>query len=234
MVKIWQFLLPSQPHCFLQPEVTGIYLPGAEILGCGIWPEAGIAGSQGSPPDFHPPHECGAIRSAAAASSPPVCYSTPPTRLDGCGSFRSLVVGLPYSLIFRWFWILLVLRSVILSMLVQGGKHVYLRLHPDWKSPVILTLLFLMDSDSSHRALFLMLGSLVSSLGIVSRILSISMITFLHSICSISYAHSSFFIVLEFFISMISVWLFLKVLISLVKYLFCSLSSLLSSLNCLL
>ena len=34
----------------------GIYLPGAGTLGCAVWFGAGIAGSQGIPPDFYPLH----------------------------------------------------------------------------------------------------------------------------------------------------------------------------------
>ena len=45
LLQIWQFCL--LPHWFLQPEVMGIYLPGAGTLGSVIWPEAGIPHSQG-------------------------------------------------------------------------------------------------------------------------------------------------------------------------------------------
>ena len=37
--------------------------------------------------------------------------SAPPTCLDGCGFFNSLIVGLPYSLIFWQFWVIFVLES---------------------------------------------------------------------------------------------------------------------------
>ena len=40
-----------------------------------------------------------------------LCDSIPPTHLDECGFFKSLVAGLPYGLIFWWFRVLYVLRS---------------------------------------------------------------------------------------------------------------------------
>ena len=41
---------------FLRPEVIGIYLSGAGTTGFVVWLGAGIAFSQGVPPNFHPPH----------------------------------------------------------------------------------------------------------------------------------------------------------------------------------
>ena len=51
-----QFLPVPQSPLFLQPEVMGVYLPGAGTLGCAVCPGAGIAHSQGVPPDFYLPH----------------------------------------------------------------------------------------------------------------------------------------------------------------------------------
>ena len=64
-------------------------------------------------------------------SSPPqVSVSAPPTHLNEYFLFKSLVVRYPYSLIFWQFWLFFVLRLVVILLLVvQGGKHVYLNLH---------------------------------------------------------------------------------------------------------
>ena len=58
--------------------------------------------------------------------------STPPTHLDECFFFNSLVVGLPYSLIFWQFWLFFAFKfSVVLFLVVQGGK-VYLPMPASW------------------------------------------------------------------------------------------------------
>ena len=68
--------------------------------------------------------------------SAPLPISAPPTGLDECFFFNSLVVGLPYSLIFCQFWLLFVLKFVVVLLLVvPGGKVYYLYLHLGQKSP---------------------------------------------------------------------------------------------------
>ena len=87
----YSFFCCCKPHRFLQPEVMGTYLPDAEILGYAVWPGAGITGSQGIPPDFYLPHVSVGL---------PILHfyiSVPPTHLDECDFFNSLVVRLPYS-----------------------------------------------------------------------------------------------------------------------------------------
>ena len=44
--------------------------------------------------------------------------STPPTSLDECFFFNSLVIGLPYSSIFCQFWLLFVFNFVVVLLLV--------------------------------------------------------------------------------------------------------------------
>ena len=67
-------------------------------------------------------------------SLPQLLTSTPPSHLDECGFFKSLVVGLPYNVIFWQFWVLSVLRLVvILLVVVQGGEACLLCLQLDWK-----------------------------------------------------------------------------------------------------
>ena len=57
--------------------------------------------------------------------------SAPPTSLDECVFFKSLVVGLPYSSIFLQFWLLFVFIFDVLLLVVRGGK-VYLPMLPSW------------------------------------------------------------------------------------------------------
>ena len=53
-------------------------------------------------------------------SSTRLPVSAPPTGLDEC-FFNSLVVGLPYSLIFGEFWLFFVFKSAVLLLVVRGG-----------------------------------------------------------------------------------------------------------------
>ena len=97
-------------------------------------------------------HKCGSTLSAShhfawstsrhlARPSPPAAalprvlstrllISTPPTGLDECFFFNSLVVGLPYSLIFCQFW-LVFFFNLLLSFfwLCEEAQCVYLHLH---------------------------------------------------------------------------------------------------------
>ena len=69
-------------------------------------------------------------------SSPPGCHSPPPSiGLDECFFFNSLVVRLPYSLIFCHFWLYLFL-NLLLSFfwLCEEAKSIYLCLHLGQKS----------------------------------------------------------------------------------------------------
>ena len=56
--------------------------------------------------------------------------STPPTSLDECSFFNSLVVGLPYSSIFWPFWLFFVFKFVVVLLLVVWGGKVYLSMPP--------------------------------------------------------------------------------------------------------
>ena len=92
-------------------------------------------------------HVCSTIRHLAGSASPclaesplcPGCPSppSPPTSLVGCFFFISLVVGLPYSLIFCQFWLFFVFKLLLSSFwLCEEAQCVYLRLHLGRK-PVI-------------------------------------------------------------------------------------------------
>ena len=52
--------------------------------------------------------------------------------LDECSFFNSLVVGLPYSLIFWQFWLIFVFKSVVVLLLVVQGGTVYPPMPPSW------------------------------------------------------------------------------------------------------
>ena len=56
--------------------------------------------------------------------------SASPTGLDECFSFNSLVVRLPYSLIFFQFWLYFVFKFVVLF--VMEGGIVCLHMPPSW------------------------------------------------------------------------------------------------------
>ena len=55
--------------------------------------------------------------------------STPPTGLDECFFFNSLVVGLPYSSIFCQFWLFFVFKLLSFFWLCKKAQCVYLCLH---------------------------------------------------------------------------------------------------------
>ena len=52
--------------------------------------------------------------------------STPPTGLDECFFFNSLVVRLPFSLIFWQFWLFFVFKLVVILLLFVRGREIFL------------------------------------------------------------------------------------------------------------
>ena len=74
---------------------------------------------------------------------PPPCHefsplwlpgSAPPTGLDECFFFNTLVVGLPYSSIFWQFWYFLFLNFLSFFWLYEEAKCIYVCLHLGQKS----------------------------------------------------------------------------------------------------
>ena len=113
------FFHQLNPCWFLQPEVTGTYLPGSGTLGWMALSGAGTPHSWDIPPEFYPPQ----------VNVGPAC-SAPTTSLDGWGFFNSIVVRLPFNLISDGsecclFYILV----AILIRLCEQGSHVYLCCH---------------------------------------------------------------------------------------------------------
>ena len=93
--------------------------------------------------------ECGAAGSASGHTACPVCPticqslglaallrvpSAPPTGLDKCFFFISLVVGLPCGSIFCQFWLVFVFKSLLFFRLCEEAQCVYLHLHLGQKS----------------------------------------------------------------------------------------------------
>ena len=62
---------------------------------------------------------------------PTACHA-PPTGLNECFFFNSLVVGLPYSSIFCQFWWFFVFKFVVFLLMVVRGGTVCLPMPPSW------------------------------------------------------------------------------------------------------
>ena len=102
----------------------GTYLPVTRTLGWGACCGSGTPQSQDIFPNFYS-CGCGAV---------PFCIHSPPTSLDGCGFFNSVVVRFPFILISdvpEW-WLFYIL-VVILMWLCKGVSHVCLPCCLDWK-----------------------------------------------------------------------------------------------------
>ena len=92
---------------------------------------------QGLPCSFHslpPRHE---------SSPPQLPISAPPTGLDECFFFISLVVRLPCSSIFCQFWLFFVFKLLLsFFWLCEGAQCVYLCLHLGFAPPFLFFTLF--------------------------------------------------------------------------------------------
>ena len=80
-----------------------------------------------------------------------VPISAPSINLDGCFFFNSLVVGLPNSCIFWQFWLFFVFKLIVLILLCEEAKCIYLHLHLGQKSS---------ESASLDWIIFLVLESI--------------------------------------------------------------------------
>ena len=124
------------PHRFFRDFET--LCPCAGTLGCVVcltcqsfllvYPHTNV-GLPALPANTHPPRF-----SSHCLVTSPLCpwlpVSAPPTGLDECFFFNSLVVRLPYSLIFQQLQSFFVFKFVVL-LVVQGGE-VYLPMPPSW------------------------------------------------------------------------------------------------------
>ena len=125
-----QFLPPTQLVLVFVARHYG-YLsswhwnPGLGAL-CGI----GTPCSWDIPPEF--------LSTTCGYGTRPFHISTPPTSLDGCGFFNSVVVRLSFSSIYDGSeWWLLYISFVILMWLCKEVSCVYLCYHLDWKSSIL-------------------------------------------------------------------------------------------------
>ena len=86
-------------------------------------------------PLHNPPPPCVCQLPPCLKSSPPwLPISAPPTGLGECFFFISLVVGLPYSLVFCQFWLFFVFKLLLsFFWLCEEAQCVYLCLHLGWK-----------------------------------------------------------------------------------------------------
>ena len=117
------------PHRCYQSEVLRLYFPCTRTLSCVVCL---------TPQLFLPvyPHVNVGTPGPPAATSPRVLsaqrpVSTPPSGQDECFFFNTLVVGLPYSLIFCQFWLFFVFKFVaVLLLVVHEGTVVHLPIVP--------------------------------------------------------------------------------------------------------
>ena len=128
--------MPLQPQQVFSVRGLEAVFPCARTLGCMVC----LAPQLFLPVCLHanvgPPTLPAAALSHILSTWLPV--SVPPTSLDECFFFNSLVVGLPYSLIFHQFWLFFVFKFVVLLLAVQGGIiPLYLCLHLGQKSFVL-------------------------------------------------------------------------------------------------
>ena len=125
--------------CFAPPPFLPVYLcsnmgpqglPATPLWGllAAAWP----APFHNLPPCcVHQPPPC------HESSLPQLPISAPPTGLDECFFFISLVVGLSYSLIFCQFWLFFVFKLLSFFCLCKEAQCVYLCLHLGWKSLIL-------------------------------------------------------------------------------------------------
>ena len=128
-------------------------LPHAGTLGCAVcftplpyllvylYMNVGARGLLAAawPAPFHnlPPRWVRQLLPCHKSSPPQLPISTPPTGLDECFFFISLVVRLPYSSIFCQFWLVFVFKLLLFFFwLCEEAQCVYLCLHLGRKRPL--------------------------------------------------------------------------------------------------
>ena len=125
----WEFLLPLQPPQIFLVRGYEVLFPCTGTLGFPVC----LAPQLFLLVYLHAMWDHPVLQSPLCHESPPtqLPVSAPPTSLDECFFFNSLVVGLPYSLIFWQFWLFFAFIFVVLLLGLQGGK-VYRPLPPSW------------------------------------------------------------------------------------------------------
>ena len=124
--------------CFAPPPFLPVYL--CTNVGRQGLPATSLWGLLATawPAPFHnpPPRWVHQLLPCHKSSPPRLSISAPPTGLDECFFFISLVVGLPYSLILCKFWLFFVFKLLLCFFwLCEEAQCAYLCCHlPDWKS----------------------------------------------------------------------------------------------------
>ena len=156
----WEFLLlPPQPPQVFSIRGLRLYFPVLElwvVQSASLPPPflrvylCANVGPQGRPATtlwglpaaawhapFHnlPPHWVCQLPPCRESSRPQLPVAAPPTGLDECFYFISLVVGLPYSSIFCQFWLFFVIKLLLsFFWLCEEAQCIYRHLHLGWKS----------------------------------------------------------------------------------------------------
>ena len=136
----WEFLLlwPQAPQVFSISDLR-LYFPNLELW---VTPSVALSTCCCLTGQVQLCSPCSTVRHLAGPPattllqdlSAQLPLSAPPTGLDECFFFISLVVGRPYSSIFCQFWLFFVLKLLLsLFWLCEEAQCVYLRLHLGWK-----------------------------------------------------------------------------------------------------
>ena len=127
------------PHRFFQSEVLRLYFPSLEpwVARSVSLPSCSsqfICTQMWDHPFCQPLPHLPQSSSYHLAVSPlhPAAHSAPPSGLDACFFFNSLVVGFPYSLIFCQCWLFFVFKFVVVLLLVVQGGTLCLPTPPSW------------------------------------------------------------------------------------------------------
>ena len=91
------------------------------------------------------------------SSLPRLPFSAPPSSLDECFFFISLVVRLPHSSIFCQFWLVFVFKLLSFFWLCKEPQCVYLCLHLGWKP-------YSFSNFQAHNTVLLLLLAMTATL----------------------------------------------------------------------
>ena len=120
--RFWGFISPRW-----SPRLHG--LSHSPVVPPGIFArECGTARSA----SHHLAHQVLQLPPCLKSCLPQLPISAPPTGLDECFFFNSLVVGLSCSLIFWQFWLFFGFKFVVVLVLVVQGGTVYRPTPPSW------------------------------------------------------------------------------------------------------
>ena len=117
------------PHRCFQSEAWRLYFPA---LGSWVVWSILLPGYSSAPPTAALPVLVLQLLPCCESSLPQLPIFTPPTGLNECFFFNSLVVRLPYSLIFCQFWLFFVFKFVVVLLSVVRGGPVCLPTPPSW------------------------------------------------------------------------------------------------------